>query len=820
MNKIELLAPVGSKEALVAAINAGANAVYLGGKSFGARRSAANFTDDELIEAIAYSHKMNVSVYVTVNTLIKEEELLEAIKFVGFLYHNDVDAVILQDLGLLYEVKKQFPELHCHASTQMTFHDLDGVKFAEKLGFSRVVLSRELSFEEIENIVNNTNIEIEFFVHGALCISYSGQCLMSSYIGGRSGNRGACAQPCRKSYKVKNLSTGFQTKEAFLMSPKDLMTYDQIEKLKTLDNVSLKIEGRMKGPDYVYSVVSSYRQGLDESFDELREQNFSRTFNRQLSNGFMFESTYEKMMNFEIPSSYGTPTAKVLSVIDGMMTLQLIDQLNKGDELQYRNQGKTVGTRADVIMLNGQRVHSAKNGDCVTIPFKYSVPDNALLYKTYDKVYIDEMLKNSEIQKIAYFVKYHFEAKLGQKAVLSAEFSDPNRTQITINSDKLVEKAISRPLDDGRVIEQLSKLGGTPIAIENASCDIESEVSLPISEINAMRRLCIESFLDKQAVRYHQRKKSDVVLKAQKVTAEFNDQSLVKLSSFHLIFRDAKHLVQQLIQDNLTFIDNTPFIDKKEFDVKVYLNDFKGYNQNFETLNKASVIPLLPRIIRRDELIEIQLFLKRYNAVKPNGAIKISHIGQLQLLQNYNFEIESDYSLNIINSLAVNQLEALGIKSFVWSTEMSKEELKACSKMLCNNDRIKAGLFIYGHLPIMISEYCPVGGAFVGHDKCMLCKKNEFALIDERNILYPLFCDPENCRAEVMSNQKINLIDQIRALEKTGIFEYRLAMDCYDFDCLQLLHSIIESSTIDEIIDKNRFDNDLHTKGSYIKGIE
>ena len=817
MNKIELLAPAGSKEALVAAVNAGANAVYLGGKSFGARRSASNFTDDELKEVISYCHMMSVSVYVTVNTLIKEEEFVDVMNFIKFLYENDVDAVILQDIGLLMEIRERFPELHCHASTQMTFHDLEGVKYAEKMGFSRVVLSRELSFQEIESISQNTNLEIEFFVHGALCISYSGQCLMSSYIGGRSGNRGACAQPCRKAYKVKNLSTGFQTDDAFFMSPKDLMTYDQIEKLKTLDNISLKIEGRMKGADYVYSVISSYRRGLDEGFDEVSGDNFKRTFNRQLSNGFMFDTPYEKLMNFEIPSSYGTPAAKVISISDGKMTLQLLDQLNKGDELQYRFKGKTVGTRADVIMIGDTRVQTAASETFVKIPFKHKVPENAVLYKTYDKTFIDEMLKNSEIQKIIYFVKFCFEAKLGQNPVLIGEFSDPKATKITINSDKIVERAISKALNEERVVEQLSKLGGTPVAIESVVCTIDTEVSIPVSELNAMRRRCIEEFLSMQSVRYNRRKSNDQSIKAIKN----NDDSIVNkdelqntVNSFHLIFRDANHLNQKLSQlENLDF-------NSKSFDVKLYLNDFKGFNQNFEALLSYDVIPLLPRIIRSDDKVEIQLFLKRYHNARPNGFIRISHIGQLELLAPYAFEVEADYPLNIINSSAAKQLEGQNIKSFVWSTEMTKEEIKTSNAKLNPKFKNCSSVFIYGHLPLMLSEYCPVGGAFVGHDKCMLCKKNEFALVDDHNLAYPLFCDPEHCRAEVMSDQKINLIDQIKGLEKIGVYQYRLAMDCYDFDCSRLLSSILESDSVDEIRDQNRFDHELHTKGSFIKGIE
>lgn len=238
MNQIELLAPAGSMETLKAAVNAGANAVYLGGKQFGARRSAANFTEEEIINAIKYCHTRHVSVYVTVNTLIKEDEFSDAMAFVDFLYKNDVDAVILQDIGLLHAIKAKYEDLPCHASTQMTFHNSAGVLYAKRMGFSRVVLARELSFDEVKSIALSVDIELEVFVHGALCISYSGQCLMSSYIGGRSGNRGACAQPCRKHYTLLNRSTGEAMEKAYLMSPKDLMTYAHLEQLKTLPNLS------------------------------------------------------------------------------------------------------------------------------------------------------------------------------------------------------------------------------------------------------------------------------------------------------------------------------------------------------------------------------------------------------------------------------------------------------------------------------------------------------------------------------------------------------------------------------------------------------
>src|SRR6056297_1702179 len=251
MNQTEILAPVGSTENLEAAVLAGADAVYLAGKNFGARSFAENFTREQLIEVIKYCHIRDVSVYITVNTLIKENELLEVMNYIDFLYINGVDALIVQDIGLASIILKRYPDLDLHASTQMTAHSLADVRFLETMGFKRVILSREVSIEEIRKIKNNTTVELEVFVHGALCVSYSGQCLMSSLIGGRSGNRGKCAQPCRKLYQLKDKDD--YKKEGYLLSLKDLSVQEEIHAFKALGMASLKIEGRMKSKNYVYS---------------------------------------------------------------------------------------------------------------------------------------------------------------------------------------------------------------------------------------------------------------------------------------------------------------------------------------------------------------------------------------------------------------------------------------------------------------------------------------------------------------------------------------------------------------------------------------
>ena len=262
MNKLEVLAPAGSMESLYAAINKGADAVYLGGNKFSARAYASNFDNENMQKAIDYAHSYGVKIYVTINTILKENEIEEAVRYVGYLYEIGADALIIQDLGLFKRIKEEYPDLELHASTQMTIHNGEAAIYFKEKGFHRVVLSREMTIDEIKYISTDLMIETEMFVHGAICVSYSGQCLMSSIIGGRSGNRGRCAQPCRMEYTLKGEKSGEQ--KGHLLSPKDMCTIDDIKDIVESGTHSLKIEGRMKRPEYVAGVVDNYRKAVDK----------------------------------------------------------------------------------------------------------------------------------------------------------------------------------------------------------------------------------------------------------------------------------------------------------------------------------------------------------------------------------------------------------------------------------------------------------------------------------------------------------------------------------------------------------------------------
>ncbi|MDP2841265.1 MAG: peptidase U32 family protein, partial [Candidatus Methanoperedens sp.] len=312
MHKPELLAPVGSKEALIAAIDNGADAVYFGGKLFSARQYASNFTKEELEWAIDYAHVRGVKAYVTVNTLIKDSELEEACEYLQYLCNAGADAVIVQDLGVLRLLREQLPELPVHVSTQMTIHTVEGVKFLEEMGVKRVVLARELSLDEIKRIKSQTSMEIETFIHGALCFSYSGQCLLSSMIGGRSGNRGHCAQPCRKKYGMNGI-------EGYLLSPKDLNMSEHIPALVEAGIDSFKIEGRMKRHEYVAGVVRIYRKLIERYFEapeiffilESEKYMLLQLFNRGFTTGYFFGNPGSELMSRKYPYNLGTELGTV-----------------------------------------------------------------------------------------------------------------------------------------------------------------------------------------------------------------------------------------------------------------------------------------------------------------------------------------------------------------------------------------------------------------------------------------------------------------------------------------------------------------------------
>ena len=339
--EIEILAPAGNIEAMVAAVENGANAIYLGGKLLNARKHASNFERDEMLGAIHYAHFHGVKIYVTLNILVDDSVMEQAIEYVRFLYESDVDGIIVQDMGIARLISKIFPDLEIHGSTQMTINNLYGAKYLENLGFTRVILARETPIQEIRNIRENTNIELEAFVHGALCMGYSGQCLMSSFIGGRSGNRGTCAQPCRMQYNIVDGNGNLVEKldKLHYLSPKDLNTVENLDTLLDAGISSLKIEGRMKRKEYVASVVKTYRKALDSGKDSITDQekeDLSQVFTRGFTKGLGLGDFGRSYMSIDRPDNRGLLIGSIVDADRNNFYVKLRTNIDKGDGIEFQ----------------------------------------------------------------------------------------------------------------------------------------------------------------------------------------------------------------------------------------------------------------------------------------------------------------------------------------------------------------------------------------------------------------------------------------------------------------------------------------------------
>ena len=498
MQNIELLAPAGSMESLYAAINSGADAVYLGGNKFSARAYASNFDNENMKIAVDYCHSYGVKIYVTMNTILKENELSDAIKYVGYLYEIGVDALIIQDLGLLKLIQENYKDFEVHASTQMTIHNGEGALYFKEKGFTRVVLSRELSLEEIEYISKDLGVETEIFIHGALCVCYSGQCLMSSMIGGRSGNRGRCAQPCRMQYTLKSKNMG--EKRGFLLSPKDVCTIEDIKDIIKSGTSSLKIEGRMKRPEYVAGTVENYRKAIDKEIKNKKYNAIEGTrtllqlFNREgFSKAYLYKNVGKDMMSYSFPKNTGIEIGKVQDAGDVILEETII----LGDGIRFGEKGFTLSK----IIKDGIEVKEANRGDKVKLfPKEYRKGD--VLFRTSSKALFDSLEDSMKpfYKKIA--LKGYVEFKIGESISLSTTFWGKT---YEVQGD-IVEKPEHKALEKERIAESLKKSGEYPYKIEDIEFKEYEEGFIKISALNNLRRELFEKIQKEVTAKYRRRR--------------------------------------------------------------------------------------------------------------------------------------------------------------------------------------------------------------------------------------------------------------------------------------------------------------------------
>lgn len=692
---IELLAPAGSGTALSAAVQSGADAVYLGGDKFGARQSAENFSVEEMQKWVQYCHLYGVDVHVTVNTLIKEREIPSLTEYVKTLNKIGVDALIVQDIGAANIIKNTVPDMTLHGSTQMTVTSLEGVRYLENMGFSRVVLARELSEKEIEYICENAKAEIEVFVHGAICMCYSGQCLMSSILGGRSGNRGRCAQPCRLPYELVGDSK--RESSGYILSPKDMALVNELGTLKRIGVSSLKIEGRLKRAEYVSAVVGVYRRCLDadrKATDaDMRE--LSDAFSRSgFTDGYFKGNLGKGMMSHHNPSNIG----------ENKFT----------DEAKKRT-------------LDGANQRKISVGIAGTLK------------------------QNSSLELFMY---------------------DQDGNCATATGTLKTERALNKPLDKQRLEEQLLKLGATPFECTEINVTVEEGITIPVKEINAVRRTAAEELVkmrqdreigkvkDYELPSVNRQTPKEIIL-----TAEVCEYEQLKAAVKHdiKIIYAPQTVIGTLKSDKGTLKQ----ISEKGIEIVTKLSEILNDNE-----------------VSGSVLVSSPAAIYKYEDAKKYG----------------------DFRLNVFNSQTAEHFS--GLETVTLSPELNIHEIEE----LCEGTSADIEVIGYGRLTLMLMKNCPVKAM----GKCQK-GKNIYKLRDRKNEEFPVMCG-DGCIARLLNSKPLFMADKIGDLKKLKINRIRLIFTVENFQQCDKIIYMYKRALAGAAGEYKMADNTF-TRGHFYRGV-
>lgn len=687
MHKSEILAPAGSFDALVAAVRSGADAVYLGTDSFNARMRADNFSGEKLKEAIDYCHARGVKVHITMNTLVQDSEIPQALEVIKKITYLGADAVILQDLGLAKLMRECSPDIERHASTQMSVGTPSGVALLQSLGYHRAVLPRELSKKEIKEIKESNSIEIEIFVHGALCMCVSGQCYMSSVFGGRSGNRGLCAQPCRLPFSVSG-GTGHD------LSLKDLSLVECADDIINIGVDSLKIEGRMKRPEYVSAAVRSVRSSLEGDLSAELTEKLRAVFSRSGFTKGYFESTLGRdMFGIRQKEDVTASTNKVLT------------ELSRAYE---------------------------KEVPLIPVEFYLTVID-------------------------------------GEKVSLSA--SAMSKT-VFVEDDAVPEKALNKPMTKDNLAERIGKCGGTQFYAEKIEIDLDEGLIVPASVINNLRRQAL-SELETKLIAV---KSNAFTYKEIKITPHAAEKAM----KYHVRVSN-----KQQIPNNLKNVENLYLpLNIDENSVESLKNS--GVNLGVE----------VPRGIFANEKTVESLLLK----AKSMG-IKIAYchtLDALAIAKKLGFDIHTSFTMNVANSLSVDVLEGLGVKSLTLSAELPLKKLAQIG------GRVPRGIVAFGRLPLMLTRNCPIKNG----KACSDCKSSSF-LTDRLGKKFPVACNMGF--SEILNSAPLYMADRLDEIENMDFITFWFTKEKKEL-CEAVLEAYRKGASLKE--------GSAYTRGLYYRGTE
>ena len=744
IDKTELLSPAGSIDAFYQALYNGADAIYLGGDAFGARAFATNFSNDDIEKCVKHAHLYGKKVYITVNTLISDTHTEAFIKYIAFLNDINADAVIVQDLGMAAVIKDQFPDLALHASTQLHNHNVYSLRFLEDMGFKRAVLARECRLSEI---AEKTTIEKEVFVHGALCISYSGQCLMSAMTMRRSGNQGACAQNCRMRYDLYKKHNNDLVKQAtdgqFILSPKDLGVLENLPKLLDLNIASLKIEGRMKSAEYVGYVTRVYRGIIDDYYNGKtpnitldQQSNLAKLFNRGYTKGYAFDSFGSDMMSQIRPNHKGVKIGDIIKTTHSKIHVKLIEKLNQHDGVKFEKTDS--GFTCDRIYKNDLLVSSAEAGDVITLDNKDHLTKNEAVLKTRDHLFCQQLSLLDEM-KIQISIKVI--AKIGMPLCLSFYKDDQ---MVTLNGD-VVSKAKNAPMTETQIKAQILKLGNTPFVCRNFNIESDDHIFIPKSELNKMRRNLCDQMIE--SLTYREKRKVSKNTGVVASIVEFDDAF-----GYSIFVRNSEQLKAT-----------------KNYNFKrIYTDEYNLYSAN--TSKMDNLFFSIPRA-------------KNASHTYKSKNLLIGDTGALLNNKNNN-TVVCDYHINAINARSLAVLDQNEVSCITISPEMSDTDIKTMIKKYSatHGKNPNLELNVYGKYELMLIKNCIIASALKKKENCNLCKTNDYYLKDDRDNIYPIKTGPTCVNTLFASKNMCILQSKIKDYHQLNINSFRISLLDEDYE--------------------------------------
>lgn len=806
----ELLSPAGNYAAFVAAVENGADAVYLGVKDFNARQSAQNFSAEELSRAVEYAHVRKVSIYAALNILLDNREIGPALQTVFEFQSAGVDGIIVQDIGLLNAVRKVFPSLRIHASTQMTVHNPPGVTALAEMGVRRVVLARELGLSDIQAIREQCPaMELELFAHGALCYSYSGQCLMSSVVGGRSGNRGRCAQPCRLAYTLrKNQQDLIQ---GHLLSPADLCMLEVLPEMAAAGITSLKIEGRMKRPEYVAVVTRVYRRALDRLKDsdwltpaeiEKAKEEMASVFNRRFTLN-QWQGKNKQVLSPSRPNNRGMLVGRVEAwEPGGQAFIKLSETLRVGDGIEvWVTSGQNPAAAVDRMECGQTSVTAAEPGAVVRIPLPGRAYKGDRVFRTHDAQVMDQALEsmqeNREEGKLPVRVSVRVKLNEPLLVIISDGEGNQGKAESVVSASEARKVAISQE----QIIEKVGRMGNTPFKIASWHIDLDDGLSIPFSEMNETRRKASESLLQnllnkrkppavsREAFRQrsaeyvtyendasNRNKRKEKTAAAPKLSVRTGDIKAAEAA--FSAGADRVYLAENFIHTRIT---------SKEL---AALKESAAHHQ-------AQLYLQIPSILRSGDDYPWKIA-----AESGVDGLLAGDLGGLFRATETGLPVQADYTLNPFNSLALAQYKTMGADGVCLSPELNLPQLRQLEGWT-----VPAEYVVHGHQPIMVTEHCVIGGLL--EKGCTHCRQNGYELRDAKGYGFPVKTD-RYCRMHLFNARQTSLFGSLPELIPLGLAYLRIDGVLYSPDQVQRLVGDYRSGI--QLLLENRNDDFIRMK--------